>query len=132
MSPGEAGGCSVCILPQVNGTRSSIDVLGVAAEAVTPGSGKRANFFTGIEAARVTNPGCRDGFGQRKAPNQPLIIALNCGRAVTVASWATRSSKLRLRLRATKNSEWPQSRSTFAANPTALAATAAATMAAIP
>src|SRR3984893_10262531 len=67
MSPGETGGRTVAIVPQGDGLRSRIDVVGVAAEAVTPGSGKGANLFTGIEAACVTNPGWRNGFGQRES-----------------------------------------------------------------
>src|ERR1700738_1400823 len=81
MSPGEAGGCTVRIVPQVHGTRSGIDVLGVAAEAVTPGSGKGANFFAVIEAARGTNRGWRDGFGQRESldPNSNHCSLLRPG-----------------------------------------------------
>src|SRR3982074_3431060 len=75
MAPGETGGRSGRILPEINGTVASIDGAGIAGETVTPRSGKQTNLVGVIEAPRVSNPGWGNTFRQGQClnpePNHP-------------------------------------------------------------
>ena len=50
MSPDEAGGRALCILPEIYGTAASIDGAAIIAEAVAPRSGERSQLVNSIKA----------------------------------------------------------------------------------
>jgi hypothetical protein len=55
MSPDEAGGRLLCILPEINGAAASIDGAAIIAEAVAPCSGERSQLVNSIKTPTEAN-----------------------------------------------------------------------------
>ena len=70
MSPDEAGGRLLCILPEVHGAAASIDGAAIIAEAVAPRSGERSQLVNSIKAPSEADCCRRHHCGRGKLSTQ--------------------------------------------------------------
>ena len=80
MSPDEAGGRSLCILPEIHGAAASIDGAAIIAEAVAPRSGERSQVVNSIKAPSEADCCRRHHLRQRQTVDPELNDRSQLGR----------------------------------------------------